>query len=77
MNSLWPYHWEVLGASLESDYWGSLCWLFHTMPYCKTIHVVITYGTQYFTAYARKTFQKYLTCVAESREALFCATVSR
>ena len=29
VSSLWPYHWEMLGASLESDCRGSLCWLFN------------------------------------------------
>ena len=24
VSSLWPYHWEMLGASLESDCWGSM-----------------------------------------------------
>ena len=29
VNSLWPYHWDMLGASLESDSLGSLCWIFN------------------------------------------------
>ena len=60
---------EVVVPSLRT----SLC---TTMPYYKTIHVVITCGTQYFTAHVRKTFQTCLICVAERREALFCTTVN-
>ena len=29
---MWPCHWEMLGASLESDYQGSLCWLLIRSP---------------------------------------------
>ena len=26
VSSLWPYHWEMHGESLESNCRGSLCW---------------------------------------------------
>ena len=32
VSSLWPYHWEMLVASLESDCQGSPCWLFILSP---------------------------------------------
>ena len=30
VSSLWPYHWEMLGASVESDCWDSLCLIFNS-----------------------------------------------
>ena len=45
VSSLGPYHWEMLGASLESDCRGSLSWLLILSP--RTVPNVSAYRPDY------------------------------
>ena len=45
VSSLWPYQWEMLGASLESACQGSLCWLLILSP--RTVASVSAYRPDY------------------------------